>query len=116
MPRVRIVYEPTVYAEVFARVLKDLGPVEVVDDPSAGVDVILLPLCDGSDRPQVDLLPDPLPDAKLVAFSMAGSRGLVRLPGQSEWEEVRPFGLGRICLEVLAGRERAPGHSHVHLS
>jgi hypothetical protein len=108
MLRVWIAYEPRVYADVFARVLEGLGPAEIVGDPSAGVDVIMLPLCDEDGRPHVNLLPDPVPDAKLVAFSPTGTHGLVRLPGRSEWEEIRPFGLGRMLAEVLAGRDRPP--------
>ena len=105
MPRVWIAYEPMIYADVFARVLEELGPVDIVTDPRLGVDVIVLPLSEAG-RPQLDLLPDPAPDAKLVAFSAKGNRGLACLPGHSDWEEIRPFGLGRMFLEVLAGRER----------
>lgn len=113
MPHVRIVYEPSMYAEIFTRVLEALKNVELVHDSLAGVDVIVIPLDDES-RPRVDLLPDLPPDTKLVALSAWGECGMILMPGEKDWEEVRPFGLGHLFVEVLAGRERAMGNSTTH--
>jgi hypothetical protein len=103
MSRVWIVYQPHLYADVWARVFESLGSVEVVEHPFAGVDVIVFPL-DDSNQPRTSLVPKPLPDAKLVAISPAGDFGLVRLPGDGHWRKVQPFGLNQLCLEVQAGR------------
>jgi len=54
MPRVWIVYEPPLYAEVLAWVLEGLGSVEVVRQPLASVDVIVFPL-DNFGQPQMSL-------------------------------------------------------------
>jgi hypothetical protein len=42
-----------------------------------------------------------MPDAKLVAFSPDGSRGLRRMPGELDWVELRPFGLSQLIVEIL---------------
>ncbi len=102
---VQIIYEPVVYAEVLAHVLRRFKSIQVVDVPSAGVDVVVFPV-DADGKPQTDLLPQPLPNAKLIAASATGHRGLVRLPGESEWQEVSPFALDQLILEVLAGSKR----------
>jgi hypothetical protein len=111
--RVWIQYHPRLYLELFTRVLKALEPVEVVgySHPSSSnwlfeginpnqVDVILIPLNEQG-YPELESLPLPLPDTKLVAFSPKGDRGLRRLPGRADWEEVRPFGLVQLVREVL---------------
>ena len=103
--RVWIVYRPFIYADVWARLFDGLSSVEVVKHPSAGVDVIVFPL-DDSGQPEMSFLPKLLPEAKLVALSPAGNRGLVRLPGEDIWHKVQPFGLNQLFLEVQAGRER----------
>ena len=97
---VQIVYGPNLYAEVLARVLEQTGAIEIVGAPSAKVDVIVFPL-DDEGRPRIDLLPQPLPNAKLIAFSAQGDRGLMRLPDADEWVEARPFGLDQLVREVL---------------
>ncbi len=116
---VQIIYEPVVYAEVLAHVLRRFKSIQVVDVPSAGVDVVVFPV-DADGKPQTDLLPQPLPNAKLIAASANGQRGLVRLPGEGEWREVSPFALDQLILEVLAGSKRLGQRSaiaaHNHLS
>jgi hypothetical protein len=113
--RVWIQYHPRLYLELFTRVLKSLEPVEVVGysqpwlshqlsdgiDPNQ-IDVILIPLNEQG-HPEMEELPVPFPKTKLVAFSPKGDRGLRRLPGRTEWEEVRPFGLVQLVREVLGG-------------
>jgi hypothetical protein len=46
-------------------------------------------------------MPEFMPDAKLVAFSPDGSRGLRRMPGELDWVELRPFGLSQLIVEIL---------------
>lgn len=111
--RVWIQYHPRLYLELFTKVLKSLEPVEVVghSHPSSShwssedidpnhIDVILIPLSEQG-YPELGELPLPLPDIKLIAFSPKGDRGLRRLPGRTDWEEVRPFGLVHLVREVL---------------
>jgi hypothetical protein len=102
---VQIICEPAIYAEALAHVLKQFTEIHIVDVSVARVDVVVFPL-DAAGEPQTDLLPNPLPNAKLIASSVTGNRGLVRLPGESEWQEVCPFGLDELILEVLAGSRR----------
>lgn len=105
MSTVRIVSEPLTDAELFVQMFKELKQVEVVDSSPAEADVVVILLGD-TGRSQVDVLPDPPTGAKLVAFSSRHDCGRVRLPGHSEWDEVRPFDFAHLFLEVLAGRER----------
>jgi hypothetical protein len=113
--RVWIQYHPKLYLELFTRVLKSLEPVEVVgySPPSSSprlsegidpnqIDVILIPLNEQG-HPELEALPVIPPDTKLIAFSPKGDRGLRRMPGRTDWEEVRPFGLVQLVREVLGG-------------
>jgi hypothetical protein len=113
--RVWIQYHPRLYLELFTRVLISLEPVEVVGSshPSSSyqlsesidpnqIDVILIPLNEQG-HPELEELPVPLSKTKLIAFSPKGDRGLRRLPGRTDWEEVRPFGLVQLVREVLGG-------------
>ncbi len=103
MSYVHIISEPRMYADLYADLLVDLMQVEVIDEPCAEVDVVVLVSNDGS-QPRLDLVPGELADAKVVAFSPGTARGQVRLPGEEEWREVRPFGLRRLMAEVSSGR------------
>ncbi len=113
--RVWIQYHPRLYLELFTRVLKSLEPVEVLgySHPSSSprlsegidpnqIDVILIPLNEQG-YPELEALPVILADTKLIAFSPKGDRGLRRLPGRTDWEEIRPFGLVQLVREVLGG-------------
>jgi hypothetical protein len=64
------------------------------------IDVVILPL-DESGEPKVSLIPEFMPEAKLVAFSPDGTRGLRRMPGDLDWVEMRPFGLSQLIVEIL---------------
>lgn len=113
--RVWIQYHPKLYLELLTRVLKSLEPVEVVGsshpstsfqlsdgiDPNR-IDVILIPLNEQG-RPELEALTAPLSKTKLIAFSPKGDLGLRLLPGKTDWEEVRPFGLVQLVREVLGG-------------
>ena len=110
--RVWIHYEPHLYDELFTSIIQSLGNVDIVDDNSQGtspkreedlnwnlIDVVVLSL-DEECHPDIVTLPMPLPNAKVVAFSPKGDYGLKRLPGESRWIEVRPFGLNQLIDEV----------------
>ncbi len=111
--RVWIQYHPRLYLELLTKVLKSLEPIEVVgyshpssshwlskDIDSDNIDVILIPINEQG-YPELEALPFPFPETKLIAFSPKGDRGMLRLPGRVEWEEVRPFGLVQLVREVL---------------
>jgi hypothetical protein len=105
MVRVWIVFSPHLLADVLDRLMRELPAVTVVPHLAGDIDVIVLPL-DDRGRPEMDLLPRPVPAAKLVALSPAADRALIRVPGVVAWEEVRPFGLRDLLAEVQAGRAR----------
>lgn len=111
--RVLILYEPRLYSDLINELIEQLGLldiVEIAENHSASksndshnqddIDVVILPL-DGNGRPKTSLLPDYVPDAKLVAFSPDGSLGMRRMPGQGDWVEMRPFGLSQLIVEIL---------------
>lgn len=109
--RVLILYEPRLYSDLINDLIEQLGLVDIVEVKDSiavpegshdheDVDVVLLPL-DGDGDPKVSLLPDMMPGAKLVAFSPDGKLGLRRLPGETNWVEVRPFGLSQLIVEIL---------------
>jgi hypothetical protein len=109
--RVWILYEPAIYADLFQCLFERLGLVKVIrrantngesfESPDLeGVDVIVLPLSEAGE-PRTEMLERPFPDAKILAFSPDGARGLRRLPGETRWEELRPFGLSDLMFEVL---------------
>ena len=111
--RVTILYEPLIYADLLQGIFERLGTIEVtraVDSTSAptdeahsqeaAIDVIFLPL-DEQGRPRIEVLPHPHPRAKLLAFSPDGQKGLRRMPGESSWQELGPFGLADLIFEVL---------------
>jgi hypothetical protein len=109
--RVLILYEPRLYSDLINELIDQLGLLDIVEvmDGKSGknsvatqnqADVVILPL-DGSGEPKINLLPDFMPDAKLVAFSPDGTRGLRRMPGELDWVEIRPFGLSQLIVEIL---------------
>ena len=111
--RVLILYEPRLYSDLINELIDQLGLLDIVEvtdsqdftgsngsQNSDNIDVVILPL-DDSGEPKVSLLPDFMPEAKLVAFSPDGSRGLRRMPGELDWVELRPFGLSQLIVEIL---------------
>jgi hypothetical protein len=111
--RVLILYEPRLYSDLINELIEQLGLldiVEVTDNLGEGdvegsefrddIDVVILPL-DGNGEPKMSLLPNFMPQAKLVAFSPDGSLGFRRLPGEEDWIEMRPFGLSQLIVEIL---------------
>lgn len=109
--RVLILYEPRLYSDLINDLIEQLGLIDIVEvkdsqslpddsQDQEDVDVVILPL-DGEGDPKVSLLPERMPDAKLVAFSPDGTLGLRRLPGETDWVELRPFGLSQLIVEIL---------------
>jgi hypothetical protein len=110
--RVLIFFKPDLYADLFRKVFQVLGAAEVVElgndveGPSANggnlpenVDVIIFSL-DEFGQPAWELLPEPIPDAKLIALSPSGDQGYLLSPGDTEWRKLRPFGLQDLIGEV----------------
>ena len=111
--RVWIRYKPQLYHELLKKLFCSQRAVEVLETYQlfAGsvdregfrgrfVDVILLPL-DDQGRPELELLPFPISQAKLIAFSPKGDHGMRRKPGESSWEELQPCGIAQVLQEVL---------------
>lgn len=108
--RVLILYEPRLYSDLINELIEQLGLLDIVEitdnlptshsELAEDIDVVILPL-DGDGEPKTSLLPECLPQAKLVAFSPDGSLGLRRMPGEDEWIEMRPFGLSQLVVEIL---------------
>jgi hypothetical protein len=116
--KVCVRFRPHLYNEILKWLFHSLQQVEVIevlqtefsvnvtDCPWGNtVDVFILPV-DDDGRPEVELLPDPTPPAKLVAVSPYGHLGLLRHPGQNHWEPVQPFGLAQLIAEVTSQSEQ----------
>jgi hypothetical protein len=112
MPKLRvwINYQPRIYSDILKEVLRTLALIDVVEvstgarsaeENPISVDIALLSL-DGLRQPELDLLPDRLREAKVIAFSPKGDFGLKRLPGRNNWEEVRPFGMQQLFEELAS--------------
>lgn len=110
-PRVWINYKPRIYTDIFKYIFSTMGLVEVVEFPRAAqgsqaldegkaIDVVLLSL-DGLGNPDPDVPDECLKEAKVIAFSTKGDFGLRRMPGKTNWEELRPFGLKQLMDELV---------------
>jgi phage terminase large subunit-like protein len=109
--RIWISYKPKMYAEIFKEVIQATGQAEVVvglpvESGAAGAqqgqeyeDVLILSL-DGLDLPELNLTPERSKAVKVIAFSPNGERGLMRMPGKSSWEEIRPFSV-KLLIDLL---------------
>ena len=103
-----ILYKPQIYLDLFALVLGSNSSIKIVDlndeNPFNGrgtrgnVNIVLLPI-DPEGQPELALLPFPIPNATILAFSPQGDRGLRRMPGDDHWIEIRPFGLDQLVRE-----------------
>lgn len=112
-PRVWINYKPRIYTEIFKHIFQSIGLVEIVEfEPSnsgrfnmheKNVDIVLLSL-NSLEQPEIELPIERTQNAKVIAFSSKGDYGLKRLPGKTNWEEMRPFGLKELIDELSAGR------------
>ena len=99
MIRVWIAYEPLVFHDALVAVISQLEGVEIVDDPSGGVDVGIFRL-GGTSELQDFFRNAPFPDAKLVAFSPNGEKGFIRYPREKVWTGVQPFSIPQLLLEI----------------
>lgn len=112
--RVWINCRPRLYTDLFKVIFQSIEQIEVISlnnlfFSAAGggfigwenVDVVVLSL--GQDgQPDLELVPEPLPNVKMVAFSLSGDFGMRRLLGENKWEEIRPFGLDQLLNEVTS--------------
>ena len=111
--RIWIRYKPRLYHDLLQRLFRSFREVEVLEISqlcftpveSEGfhekpVDVILIPL-DDQGQPDLGLLPFPISQAKLVAFSPEGDHGMRLMPGESSWEAFQPCGIDQLIQEVL---------------
>ena len=105
-------YQPHLYQELFIEVLNSLERICVMELPvgwGAGngdggpggirADVIILSLNEDG-MPDLPLLANPPPEAKLLAFSPQGDLGWRRLPGEACWEQLSPFQLEHLIVEL----------------
>ena len=110
--RVWINYRPRLYMDLFKRAFEAIGQIEVVNlnelltsSTERGfigwenVDVVIMSL-NQHGQPDMELVPDPLPDTKIIAFSPRGDLGLRHVIGGLSWEEIRPFGWNQLVCEV----------------
>jgi hypothetical protein len=110
--RIWINFKPRLYADLFREIFQSLEHTEVFCWDSfqksmkgngglhrESFDVIILSLAE-SGLPDGDLIPFLTSKAKILAFSPQGDYCLKRLPGEVDWEEIRPFGISRLISEV----------------
>jgi hypothetical protein len=115
--RVWINYRPRLYMDLFRRAFESIGQIEVIrlnelltSSTERGfigwenVDVVITSL-NQQGQPDMELIPDPLPDVKIIAFSPRGDLGLRHVIGGLNWEEIRPFGWNQLVCEVTTGSE-----------
>lgn len=133
---VLIRYRPRLYRELFKRALQCYGTIRVLEEPSQMdkpspasadsaapelpaeiaytselsledmlVDVVVLSL-NRRGRPDLSMMPGPLPEATVLAFSPGGDLGFLRPPGKKRWVKMRPYGFGQLVQE-LAGASGA---------
>ncbi len=118
LPRVWINYNPRIYTDIFKYIFSTMGLIEVVEilpggkdlrdiNEAQAIDVVLLSL-DGLDQPDPNLPIERLKEAKVIAFSPKGDYGLRRMPGKTNWEELRPFGLKQLMDELVIESTQAP--------
>jgi len=109
--RVWIDYQPKIYTEIFKEVIQSFGLADVLTNTSAEpapdasladsecIDLVVISL-DNLGRPELNWTPERLQNSKAIAFSPNGDYGLLRLPGKTYWQEIRPFGLKQL-IELL---------------
>jgi hypothetical protein len=110
--RVWINYRPRLYMDLFKRAFEAIGQIEVVklnelltSSTERGfigwenVDLVIMSL-NQQGQPDLELIPDPLPDVKIIAFSPRGDYGLRHVIGGLNWEEIRPFGWNQLVCEL----------------
>jgi hypothetical protein len=107
-------YEPKLYSDLIQQVFQNIGQEVIVgigdaesnsrrlvmDKPECG-EFLLLSL-ENLEVPLGDQVTNLMPDATIIAFSPSGEFGYRRLPGETKWEEIRPFGIAELLNEVLS--------------
>jgi len=112
--RIYLQYEPRLYSDLIQQFFQSIGqevivwisrgedyPVHLITTEQDCDEVLLLSL-EESEEPPDDQLMNLMPHAKVIAFSPHGKFGFRRLPGETSWEEIRPFGLAELMYEVLS--------------
>jgi len=105
MTCVWIAYEPLVFREALIHLLDSLDCIEVVENASEKVDVGIFRLAD-TGQLQDFFLHKSLPQAKMIVFSPRGDQAYIRLPEETSWKKVCPFGMSRLLAEIQAGRSK----------
>ena len=105
MISVWIAYEPLVFREALIHLLGKLDSVEVVESASQKVDIGIFRLAD-TGQLQDFFLHKSLPQAKLIVFSPRGDQAFIRLPEETSWQRVHPFGMSQLVGEIRSGRQK----------
>jgi len=100
-----IAYEPLVFREALTHLLGSLDSIEVVEKYSDKVDIGIFRLAE-TGQLQDFFLHKSLPQAKMIVFSPCGDQAYIRLPMETNWEKVCPFGMTQLVAEILAGRNK----------
>lgn len=114
MMRVYIQYQPRLYMELLSETLRSKSSIEVIDltsmakwsgepDPKPEATDILIVSLTENGQPDLEEIPVALLALKILAFSLDGSFGYRRLPGEDTWLEIRPFRLERLLNELIPG-------------
>ena len=112
--RIYLNYEPRLYSDLIQQVFQNIGQEVIVgiaeaesnpnlykiDEQDYGEFLVLS--LENFDVPPSNLLTELKPNAKIIAFSPTGELGYRRLPGKTNWEEIRPFGIAELLDEVLS--------------
>jgi hypothetical protein len=105
MTCVWIAYDPRVFREALIHLLSKLDCIEIVENASEKVDVGIFRLAE-TGQLQDFFLHKSLPQAKMIVFSPRGDQAFIRLPEETRWRRVRPFGMSQLVSEIRAGREK----------
>jgi hypothetical protein len=110
-PKVWVNYQPKIYSDILKQAFKSIGLIEVVEGSPADyrmkaaeedknqIDVVLVSL-DSIGLSEIEQMTGMVLQSKVIAFSPSGEFGLRRLPGNKNWEELRPFGLKQLIEEL----------------
>ena len=102
--QVWIAYAPHIFREALTSSLSHIDEVEIVENHSDNVDIAIFRLAE-TGQLQDFFRHKSLPNAKMIVFSPRGDHAFIRLPGQSSWNDVRPFGMDQLVAEIQIGRE-----------
>jgi hypothetical protein len=103
--RVWIAYDPYLFREALTTILAQIDSVEIIDTPTDEVDIGIFRLAE-TGQLQDFFRHRSLPEAKMIVFSPHGDHAFIRLPGETNWKESRPFGIDQLKAEIKAGRNK----------